>query len=81
VHREIGCTPLERYLAGPEVGRPSPSSEELRRAFRADVDRTQRRSDGTISLEGRRFGSSDRRNHPRLLLVHCLLRRHEASLL
>jgi putative transposase len=55
VHTELGCTPLERYLAGPDVGRASPSSEELRRAFRATVHRTQRRSDGTLSLEGRRF--------------------------
>ncbi|OGL20764.1 MAG: integrase [Candidatus Rokubacteria bacterium RIFCSPLOWO2_12_FULL_71_19] len=55
VHSELGVSPLERYLAGPDVGRPSPSSEELRRAFRAAVDRTQRRSDGTVSLEGRRF--------------------------
>jgi hypothetical protein len=46
---------LERYLAGPDVGRPSPSSDELRRAFRAEISRTQRRSDGTLSLEGRRF--------------------------
>ncbi len=63
VHRELGCSPLERYLAGPEVGRPSPSSEELRRAFRAEVDRTQRRSDGTLSLEGRRFEVPGRYRH------------------
>ena len=63
VHRELGCAPLERYLAGPEVGRPSPSSEELRRAFRAEVDRTQRRSDGTLSLEGRRFEVPARYRH------------------
>lgn len=54
-HAELGGSPLERYLAGPDVGRPSPTSDELRRAFRAEVSRTQRRSDGTISLEGRRF--------------------------
>jgi transposase InsO family protein len=63
VHRELGGTPLARYLAGPEVGRPSPSSEELRRAFRAEVDRTQRRSDGTVSLEGRRFEVPGRYRH------------------
>jgi putative transposase len=63
VHRELGCSPLERYLAGPEVGRPSPSSEALRRAFRAEVDRTQRRSDGTVSLEGRRFEVPSRFRH------------------
>jgi putative transposase len=63
VHRELGCTPLERYLAGPEVGRSSPSSEELRRAFRAEVHRTQRRSDGTVSLEGQRFEVPARYRH------------------
>ena len=63
VHRELACTPLERYLAGPEVGRPSPSSEDLRRAFRAEVDRTQRRSDGTVSLEGHRFEVPARYRH------------------
>ena len=62
-HRELGCTPLERYLAGPDVGRPSPSSEELRRAFRAEIDRTQRRSDGTVSLEGQRFEVPARYRH------------------
>lgn len=63
VHRELGCAPLERYLAGPDVGRPSPSSEELRRAFRAAVDRTPRRSDGTVSLEGQRFEVPARYRH------------------
>ena len=55
VHSEIGQTPLERYLAGPEVGRPSPGSDALRLAFTTEERRTQRRSDGTISLLGRRF--------------------------
>ncbi len=69
VHSELGCAPLERYLAGPAVGRPSPSSEELRRAFRAAVVRTQRRSDGTLSLEGRRFEVPARYRHLRRLHV------------
>lgn len=55
LHSELGVAPLERYLEGPEVGRASPSSEELRRAFRIRAWRTQRKSDGTLSLEGRRF--------------------------
>lgn len=55
VHAETRCKPVDRYFAGPDVGRPSPSSEALRRAFRQDVQRTQRRSDGTVSLEGVRF--------------------------
>jgi putative transposase len=54
-HREIGQSPLERFLAGPDVGRPSPSSEELRRAFRMEQRRKQRISDGTITVEGKRF--------------------------
>ncbi len=55
VHSEIGQTPLERYLAGPEVGRPSPDSDALRLAFTTEERRTQRRSDGTLSLLGQRF--------------------------
>ena len=55
IHSELGKTPLERYLEGPDVGRPSPSSEELRRAFRMEITRTQRRSDGTVTVEGVRF--------------------------
>jgi putative transposase len=54
-HSELGVSPLERYLKAPTVGRPSPTSDELRRSFRAEVVRTQRRSDGTLSLMARRF--------------------------
>jgi putative transposase len=60
VHAETGQTPLARFLAGPTVGRPCPSSTALRDAFRRDVPRTQRRSDGTISLDGHRFEIPDR---------------------
>lgn len=55
VHAELGCPPLARYLNGPDVGRDSPASEALRRAFRQQLSRQQRRSDGTISVHGRRF--------------------------
>ncbi len=55
IHSELKKTPLERYLEGPNVGRDSPSSEALRRAFRMEVSRTQRRSDGTVTVEGVRF--------------------------
>lgn len=54
-HSEIGTTPLRRFLEGPTVGRESPSTDELRRVFRLRATRTQRRSDGTVSIEGRRF--------------------------
>jgi transposase InsO family protein len=55
VHSETGQTPVERFLAGPSVLRPTPSSEDLHAAFLAEVTRTQRRSDATISLAARRF--------------------------
>ena len=42
-------------LAGPSVGRPCPEPEALRRAFRLQEARTQRRTDGTVSIEGVRF--------------------------
>jgi hypothetical protein len=54
-HRELGTSPLRRYLDAPEVGREAPDSETLRRAFRREVTRRQRKSDGTVSLEGVRF--------------------------
>ncbi|MGH7440636.1 MAG: hypothetical protein ACRENE_33510 [Polyangiaceae bacterium] len=54
-HSEIGTTPLERFLGGPSVLRPSPSSEDLRRAFRRQELRTQRRGDGTLTVGGVRY--------------------------
>lgn len=55
IHSELKETPLERYLRGPDVGRPSPGSEELRRAFRMEISRTQRKSDGTVTAFGVRY--------------------------
>lgn len=55
LHSETDATPLDRFLEAPNVGRPSPSSEALRSAFRMRTSRAQRRGDGTISVEGRRF--------------------------
>jgi hypothetical protein len=52
---EIKETPLDRYLRGPSVSREGPSSDALRRAFRTEVSRIQRRSDGTATVEGVRF--------------------------
>ncbi len=63
VHTELGESPLARYLRGPDVGRASPDSEALRRAFRLEAARTQRKSDGTISIEGRRFEVPSRFRH------------------
>jgi transposase InsO family protein len=55
VHRELGASPLERFLKGPDVGRPCPEGEVVRRAFRMTVTRMQRKSDGTLQLGGQRF--------------------------
>jgi len=62
-HSEIGQAPIERFLAGPSVARPSPDSVDLRLAFTRQVQRKLRRSDGTISLEGRRFEVPNRYRH------------------
>lgn len=69
VHSETGQTPLERWLAGPSVGRPAASLEDLRFAFTTSQTRTQRRSDGTISLAARRFEIPDRLRQLRRLTV------------
>jgi putative transposase len=63
LHSEIGTTPLARFLAGANVGRASPSSEALRLAFMVQERRTQRRSDGTVSIAGRRFEVPSRYGH------------------
>ncbi len=63
IHEELGCSPLERFMSGPNVGRPCPDSDTLRRAFRCRVKRTQRRSDGTVRLEGIRLEIPSRYRH------------------
>lgn len=55
VHSETKETPLARWLAGPSVGRPCPASDELRRAFRMEISRAQRKSDGTVTVHGIRY--------------------------
>lgn len=54
-HEELGCSPLERFLEGSDVSRPAPGVEDLRIAFCAEHRRTQRKSDGTITIKGVRF--------------------------
>ena len=54
-HTEINATPLAHYLAGPSVRRECPAAAVLSAAFRVEVRRKQRRSDGAVSLEGGRF--------------------------
>jgi putative transposase len=69
VHRETSCAPVERFGRGPDVLRLSPSSESLRDAFRLEIKRSQRQSDGTISLDGVRFEIPARYRHFRDVTV------------
>lgn len=69
VHREIRCSPAERFARAPDVLRASPSSEALRDAFRLQSRRRQRCSDGTISLCGVRFEIPARYRHFRDVTV------------
>ncbi len=69
VHRETSCSPVDRFFRAPDVLRASPSSEALRDAFRLEARRSQRRSDGTISLEGVRFEIPARYRHFREVTV------------
>jgi putative transposase len=62
-HDELGETPLARWLAGTDAGRPCPPSDELRVRFADRTSRRQRRSDGTISVEGVRFEIPARFRH------------------
>jgi len=72
VHSEIGMSPVTKMLAGPSVGRPCPSTDTLRRAFRVKEERTQRRSDGTVSVCGVRFEVPSRLRHmPRLTVRYA----------
>ena len=63
LHSEISTTPLARFMAGPAVTRPSPNSDTLRLAFMRTAQRTQKKSDGSIVIEGRRFEIPNRYRH------------------
>jgi len=69
VHSETGQTPLYRFLNDKDVGQPCPATEKLQLAFTTEVGRTQRRSDGTLSLEGIRFEVPSRYAHLQKLRV------------
>lgn len=55
LHSEIGGAPLARWAAGPDVLRPSPDGAALRLTFARTERRAQRRSDGTVVIDARRF--------------------------
>ena len=78
-HSETGQTPLARWLDGPQVLRESPDSQALRAAFRLETTRTQRRSDGTVSLATRRLEIQARYRH--LERVHLRYARWDLSVI
>jgi len=63
LHSELGCAPIERFLKDKNVLRDSPTSDELRRSFRMKASRRQRRSDGTLTVQGVRFEIPSRFRH------------------
>jgi transposase InsO family protein len=62
-HEEIGVSPMQRLLSGPDVSRPSPDGELLRLAFTHKETRMQRRGDGTLQIGGVRFEVPSRLRH------------------
>lgn len=68
-HGETGQTPIERFLAGPDLTRPVPAVDDLLQAFTASAERVQRQSDGTLSLQGVRYEVPNRYRHLRRLQV------------
>jgi putative transposase len=63
VHVGIDTTPLQRFQSAPHVGRSAPDGAELAQVFTRRELRRQRRSDGTISLGGKRFEIPNRYRH------------------
>jgi putative transposase len=66
-----------RYLEGPNVTHECPSAASLCAAFRVEVVRRQRRSDGTFSPAGMRFEIPARYRH--LVNVHVRHARWDLS--
>jgi hypothetical protein len=69
IHSEIGTTPLSRFVEGGSVLRESPGTEDLRMAFLRTVRRRQRKSDGTVVIDRRRFEVPSRFRHLKDLTV------------
>ena len=69
VHSETGQKPLDRWLDGRSVSRECPSIDDLRLGFTTSQVRTQRRSDGTISIAGTRFEVPARFSHLRKVQI------------
>ena len=62
-HREIKTPPLQRMLNGHDVSRPTPKSDILHLAFTRRIQRSPRRSDGTVTVDGIRYELAARFAH------------------
>lgn len=62
-HQELSTSPIQRVLSGKSVHRSSPEISMLQFSFTRIIQRTQRRSDGTISIDGIRFEIPGRMRH------------------
>jgi transposase InsO family protein len=71
LHSEIKTTPLQRMLNGPDVARPCPDSDTLRLAFTRRIQRTPRRSDATVVVDGIRYELPARFGHLRSVIVRA----------
>jgi hypothetical protein len=76
-HSELNATPLDCYLRGKNVGRACVDTAALNHLFTQQVKRKQRRSDGTCSLEGRRFELPSQYRH--LEIAHVRYARWDLS--
>lgn len=68
-HREIHTTPLECMLNGIDVSRPAPEAETLRLVFTRRIQRTPRRSDATVTVDGIRYELPVRFAHLRQVVL------------
>lgn len=62
-HSELGQSPLAAYQQAPDVGRPAPDAAAVTLSFTAELVRTQRRSDGTLTVAGVRCEVPSRYGH------------------
>ena len=62
-HDGIGSTPMDKFISIKNVARESPSAEQVRFVFTSHVTRKQRRSDGTVQVDGVRYEVPSRFRH------------------
>ena len=70
VHRELGVSPIDRAASSHDVTRQSPEYDDLRQAFRARITRRQRKTDGTVTIDGTRYEVPLRWRHQESLVLH-----------